>query len=68
MYKKPQGLVALNFHPTPFFLNFLLHIYFQYNFFTSLKFELFFPLFNFFVSIFMQSYVNCNLHVSTYVT
>jgi hypothetical protein len=38
---------------------------FNKNFFISLLFHLFFPYFNLFVSIFMQSYVNIRLHVST---
>ena len=51
--------------PPPFFLTFCLQIYFQQNFFISLLFHLFFPYFNLFVSIFIQSYVNIKLHVST---
>ena len=51
--------------PPPFFLTFCLQIYFQSNFFISLLFHLFFPYFNLFVSIFIQSYVNFKLHVST---
>ena len=49
----------------PLFLTFCLQIYFQQNFFISLLFHLFFPYFNLFVSIFIQSYVNIKLHVST---
>jgi hypothetical protein len=54
---RPQALVARNYTP-PFFFNFLKCIYF---FFISTLF----PYFNLFVSIFIQSYVNINLHVST---
>ena len=47
---------------TPLFLTFCLQIYFQYNFFIIPSL---FPYFNLFVSIFIQSYVNIKLHVST---
>ena len=46
---------------TPLFLTFCLQIYFQQNFFISSLF----PYFVLFVSIFIQSYVNIKLHVST---
>jgi hypothetical protein len=55
--------VARNY-PSPFFI-------FQFTYLFSIKFLYFFiissvfPYFNLFVSIFIQSYVNSNLHVST---
>ena len=68
MYKQlSQVLVAQNDHHPPFpFSNFLFTYLFSIKFlyFVIIKFHFFFPYFNLFVSIFIQSYVNSNYHVS----
>jgi hypothetical protein len=64
LYNKPQALVART--RPPFFLTLstnLFSIKFLYFFIISSLF----PYFNLFVSIFIQSYVNIKLHVSTLV-
>ena len=60
----PQVLVARTYHP-PFFSNFLFTNLFSIkkNYFFIIS--SLFPYFNLFVSIFIQSYVNIKLHVST---
>jgi hypothetical protein len=51
--------------PPPFFSNFLFTNIFSIKFLYFFIISSLFPYFNLFVSIFMQSYVNNNLHVST---
>ena len=60
---KAQVLVARNYSPPPF--NFLLTYLFSIKFLYFFIISFLFPYFNLFVSIFIQSYVNRNLHVST---
>ena len=50
---------------TPFFSNFLLTNLFSIKFLYFFIISSLFPYFNLFVSIFIQSYVNIKLHVST---
>ena len=58
-----QALVARTYHPP--FSNFLLTNLFSIKFLYFFIISSLFPHFNLFVSIFMQSYANNNLHVST---
>ena len=59
--------IILNFtHIPPFFLTFCSHIYFQWT--VLIMLFLFFPLFNVFVSISIQSYGNSSLHIPTLYT
>jgi hypothetical protein len=65
-----QALVArIYHHPPPFYIIFFYNFLFTYLF--SIKFLYFFiilslfPYLNFFVSIFIQSYANINLDMST---
>ena len=51
--------------PPPFFSNFLFTNLFSIKFRYFFMISSFFPYFNLFVSIFIQSYVNNNFHVST---
>ena len=59
-----QALVARNY-PPPFFFNFLFTYLFSIKFLYIFIISSRFPYFNLFVSIFIQSYVNSNLHMST---
>jgi hypothetical protein len=65
MYIEPQALVARNDVPPPPFLNFLFTYLFSIKFLYFFNISSRFPYFNLFVSIFIQSFVNSNLHVST---
>jgi hypothetical protein len=58
----PQALVA---RTTPLFSNFLFTNLFSIKFLYFFIISSLFPYFNLFVSIFIQSYVNIKLHVST---
>ena len=60
----PQALVALIYHP-PFISNFLFTNLFSIKFLYFFIISSLFPYFNLFVSIFIQSYANIKLHVST---
>ena len=64
MYNNSQALVARTHHP-PFFSNFLFTNLFSIKFLYFFIISSLFPYFNLFVSIFIQSYVNFKLHVST---
>ena len=60
-----QAIVARTYHPLPFFSNFLFTNLFSIKFLYFFIIASLFPYFNLFVSIFIQSYVNIKLHVST---
>ena len=60
---RPQALVARTYHPP--FSNFLFTNLFSIKFLYFLIISSLFPYFNLFVSIFIQSYVNIKLHVTT---
>ena len=59
----PQALVARTYHPP--FSNFLFTNLFSIKFLYFFIISSLFPYFNLFVLIFIQSYVNIKLHVST---
>jgi len=63
MHIEPQALVARNYNPPCF--NFLLTYLFSIKFLYFFNISSRFPYLNLVVSIFIQSYVNSNLHVST---
>jgi hypothetical protein len=56
-----QALVARNYHP-PFFFYFLFTYLFSIEFLYFFIISTLFPHFNLFMSIYIQSYVNSNLH------
>jgi hypothetical protein len=64
IWKISQALVARTYHPT-FFSNFLFTNLFSIKFLYFFIISSPFPYFNLFVSIFIQSYVNIKLHVSS---
>ena len=58
--------MARTYHPHPLFSNFLFTNLFSMKFLYFFIISSLFPYFNFFVSIFIQSYANNKLHVSRY--
>ena len=66
IYILPERYYRRSWHgPPPLFFNFLFTNLFSIKFIYFFIISSLFPYFNLFVSIFIQSYVNIKLHVST---